>query len=106
MARVLLNIPKTARAGEIVTVKLLISHPMESGQRHNENGKLVKQNVINSLRCGYGDEEVLQLTLHPAIAANPYFEFTFRADKSGTIDISWVDDEGVAGFERRDIEVA
>lgn len=105
MPRVLLNLPKTAKQGEIVTVKLLISHPMESGQRHDETGKLVPQNVINDLVCRYGEAEVLHLKLHPAIAANPFFEFTFRADKTGTVAFSWVDDDGVAGFIQRDIEV-
>lgn len=105
MARVLLNLPKTAKPGEIVTVKLLISHPMESGQRHDETGKTVPRNIIHELRCAYGDAEVLHLDLYPAIAANPYFEFSFRAEKTGAVEISWVDDEGVAGFVRRDIEV-
>lgn len=105
MARILLNLPKSAKRGEIVTVKLLISHPMESGQRHDETGKLVPQNVINDLRARYGEADILHLQLHPAIAANPFFEFTFRADKSGTVALSWVDDQGVAGFIQRDIEV-
>ncbi len=106
MARVLLNMKASATAGEIVTVKLLISHPMESGQRHDETGKTVQRDIINDLRCRYGEAEVLHLELYPAIAANPFFEFTFRAEKSGTVAISWVDDEGVAGFVQRDIEVA
>ena len=106
MARVLLNMPKTAAPGAIVMVKLLISHPMESGQRHDESGRQVPRNIINELRCAYGDAEVLHLELHPAIAANPFFEFSFTAQKSGTVEISWVDDGGVAGFVRRDIEVA
>ena len=105
MARVLLNLPKSAKPGEVVTVKLLISHPMESGQRHDEGGSLVPQNVINDLRCRYDGAEVLRLTLHPAIAANPFFQFSFRADKPGTLAISWVDDQGVAGFIQRDLEV-
>ncbi len=106
MARVLLNLPKTAAPGAIVPVKLLISHPMESGQRHDETGKIVPRDIIRELRCAYDEAEVLHLDLHPAIAANPYFEFSFRAGKSGTVEISWVDDQGVAGFVRREIEVA
>jgi len=97
MARVLLNVPKTAKPGETVEVKLLISHPMESGQRKDESGQMVPRNIIHAFRCTYNGAEVLRLELHPAIAANPYLAFSFRAEKSGTVEMNWVDDEGVAG---------
>lgn len=105
MARVLLNLPKSAKPGDIVTVKLLISHPMESGQRHDETGQIVPRDIIRELRCSYGDADVLHLDLFPAIAANPYFEFTLRAGKTATVEVSWIDDQGVAGFVRRDLTV-
>lgn len=105
MARVLLNLPASAKKGEIVTVKLLISHPMETGYRRDDSGQLVPRNVITKLRCAQGDREVMSLELHPAIAANPYFVFSFRAETSGPVEISWIDEQGVAGFVRRDFSV-
>lgn len=105
MPRVLLNIAKTAKPGEIVEVKLLISHPMESGQRRDEGGQIVPRNVINRFRCTYGGAEVLSLDLHPAIAANPFLSFSLRADKTGPVEMEWVDDEGVAGSARAMLEV-
>ena len=106
MARVLLNMKKTAAPGEIVEVKLLISHPMESGQRRDETGQIVPRNIIKEFRCTYGEAEVLHLELHPAIAANPYLAFSLRAEKSGTVSMTWVDDEGVVGWASAELAVA
>ena len=105
MARVLLNMKKTAKPGEIVEVKLLISHPMESGQRKDENGQTVPRDIIHTFRCTYNGAEVLHLDLHPAIAANPYLAFSLRAEKSGTVEMSWVDDQGVSGSASAPLEV-
>ncbi|HYZ61081.1 MAG TPA: thiosulfate oxidation carrier complex protein SoxZ [Acetobacteraceae bacterium] len=105
MARVLLNVKKTAQPGEIVEVKLLISHPMESGQRKDETGQTVPRKIIHDFRCTYNGEEVLHLDLFPAIAANPYLAFSLRAAKSGAVEMNWVDDEGVAGSASAQIEV-
>jgi sulfur-oxidizing protein SoxZ len=105
VARVLLNMSKTAKPGDIVEVKLLISHPMESGQRKDESGQTVPRNIIHAFRCTYNGAEVLTLDLNPAIAANPYLAFSLRAEKSGTVEMSWVDDEGVAGSASAPLEV-
>ena len=105
MARVLLNMKKTAKPGELVEIKLLISHPMESGQRKDETGQSVRRNIIHAFRCAYNGAEVLQLELFPAIAANPYLAFSLRAEKSGAVEMSWVDDEGVAGSASAQLEV-
>ena len=71
MARVLLNVPKTARRGDPVAIRVLISHPMESGQRRDEAGRPIPRQVIHSFACTYNGAEVVRLVLHPAVAANP-----------------------------------
>ena len=103
--RVLLNVPKTARKGEAIAVKILISHPMESGQRHNEIGEVVPRMVINDFHCTYNGAEVLHLALFPAIAANPFLAFSARADASGTLEFSWTDDSGASQTETAHVEV-
>ncbi len=105
MARVLLNVPKTAKQGEAIEIRVLISHPMESGQRRDDSGQMVPRQIINRFTCTYNDAEVLSLDLHPAIAANPYFAFAARADRSGPIVLSWTDDAGVMQTETAQIEV-
>ena len=105
MARVLLNVPKSVRRGEPVPVRVLISHPMESGQRRDEAGRPIPRQVIHSFACTYNGAEVLRLELHPAIAANPYFAFTALADQSGTLALTWTDDAGVTDTATAEVEV-
>ena len=105
MPRVLLNLQKTAKKGEIVEVKLLISHPMESGQRRDETGKIVPRDIINRFRCTYGGAEVLTLDLFPAVAANPFLSFSLLADETGPVEMEWIDDVGVTGSARAMLQV-
>ncbi len=83
--------PAQARQGEIVTVRALISHPMETGLRLNELDDWVRQRIISSFTCAYGGKTLFRARLYPAMAANPFFEFHCRAEHSGTLDFSWYD---------------
>lgn len=103
--RVLVNVPKTAKRGEPIEVKLLISHPMESGQRRDEAGQVVPRQIISDFRCTYNGAEVIRLTLFPAVAANPFLSFAAVADRSGTLEFSWTDDSGAAQTEVAMVEV-
>ena len=94
MSRVLINVPKSCRKGEIFDVKVLISHPMESGQRRDEQGQIIPRKIINKFTCSLDGEEVFAADLFPAIAANPFLSFSARAEASGTLSMSWVDDDG------------
>lgn len=89
MADALVNIPKTAAAGEIIEIKLMISHPMETGFRPRADGSLVPRDIIKTVRCLYDGETVLEIELNPAISANPFFVFPLRADRSGEIVLEW-----------------
>ena len=103
--RVLLNVPKTVKRGEPIEVKILISHPMESGQRRDEMGAQVPRMVINDFRCAYNGADVIRLTLFPAIAANPFLAFAAKADVSGELVFSWTDDSGASQTETARVEV-
>ena len=81
MVRVLINVPKRVKRGEAFDVKLLISHPMESGQRRDAMGQAIPRDIINSFVCTYNDEEVLRADLFPAIAANPFLSFAVTAQR-------------------------
>src|SRR6516164_549230 len=94
MARVLMNVPKRVKKGEPFDVKLLISHPMESGQRRDEMGQPIPRDIINSFLCTYNGEEVLRAELFPAIAANPFLSFTVTGQESGTLTMTFADDHG------------
>ena len=95
MARVLINVPKQVTKGTSFDVKVLISHPMESGQRRNTDGQVILRKIINRFVCFFGGEEVVSFDLYPAISANPFLAFSVIADASGTLSMTWIDDDGV-----------
>ena len=100
-----IQIPAIAKRGEIVEVRVLIQHPMETGYRRDDVGRVIKRNVINELSCRYGGEEVFRADLSSGIAANPYIQFYTVAEASGELEFTWVDDEGKQGSERQSIQV-
>jgi len=105
MVRVLLNVPRLVSKGKPFDVKLLISHPMESGQRRDAMGKAIPRQIINQLVCKLGDEEVFRMNLFPAIAANPFLVFSTIAEHSGALTITFTDDDGVVQTETALVEV-
>ncbi len=89
------KLPKTATKGEIIEIKTLISHKMESGQRKDsKTGELIPRQIINKFVCTFNGEEVFASDWHPAVSANPYMAFNFRAEESGTFVFEWTDDDG------------
>ena len=86
-----------ARRGEIIEVRILIQHPMETGFRYDAFGRQTPRNVIYSLRCRYGGVEVFRAAMGAGIAANPYLRFFLRARDSGDIECGWVDQENASG---------
>src|SRR6267142_110889 len=99
------QVPSRAKRGEIVEVRVLIQHPMETGYRHDDVGHLIKRNVINMLSCRYNGVEVFRADLSSGIAANPYVQFFTVAEASGELEFAWSDDEGKQGSERQSIQV-
>ncbi len=94
MARALINVPKTATRGQVIEIKTLISHIMETGFRHDNVGKPIPRNIITSFVARYNGEEIFRADLFPAIAANPFVSFHTVATESGTIDFEWTGDNG------------
>ena len=86
--------PKSASAGEVVVLKTLISHPMESGQRKDSSGNVIPRSIINRFTCDFEGENVIDMTMEPAISTNPYVEFEAMVQASGTMTFTWYDDDG------------
>ena len=105
MVRVLINVPKQVKRGEPFDVKLLISHPMESGQRHDDMGQPIPRDIINSFVCTYNGADVLRADLFPAIAANPFLSFAVVAQESGRLTMTFTDDNGAVQTETADVVV-
>lgn len=105
MARPLISIPRRVKRGESFDIRILISHPMESGQRRDEYGKQIPREIIREFFCTYGGEEVFRAEFFPAISANPFLTFSVRAVESGLITLAWTEDNGASQFESVEIVV-
>lgn len=99
MARTLINAPSTAKRGEVIEVRTTIGHPMETGFRPGEDGKIVPRNIIQTFSCRYNGEPVFSAELFSAVSANPYIAFHVRAADSGSLVLSWEGDNGFSQTE-------
>ncbi|KJS17517.1 MAG: sulfur oxidation protein [Hoeflea sp. BRH_c9] len=100
-----IKVPKSASAGEVITIKTLISHEMESGQRKDKDGNPIPRKIINKFTCAFEGQTVFECDLDPAISANPYFEFNAKVPASGTFKFTWLDDDGSVYEAEEPIEV-
>ena len=105
MARVLINLPQRAKRGDIIEIKTLIQHPMETGYRLDSKGAAIPRDIINRFTCTYNGDEVFRAELHPAISANPFIAFSTVATETGELVFSWTDDRGQIQTETRQIIV-
>lgn len=99
MARALITMPKTARRGELIEIRTLIAHPMETGFRPGDDGRIVPRDILTRFVCRYDDEVVFEAEFFPAIAANPFLSFSTVATVSGNLSFSWEGDHGFAQTE-------
>ncbi len=105
MASALIKVPASARRGQVIQIKALISHVMETGYRHDSMGAVIPRDIVRRFVCSYNGEEVFRVEMHPAIAANPYFAFNTVATDSGTLVFTWSGDNGFTATESARITV-
>jgi sulfur-oxidizing protein SoxZ len=105
MANALINVPQRAKRGDIIEIKTLISHVMETGFRRTQVGAVIPRNIIRRFVCTYNGAEVFSADLHPAISANPFIVFTTTATETGTLAFSWTGDNGFSVTESAPITV-
>jgi sulfur-oxidizing protein SoxZ len=105
MARVLINFPPRAKRGEIIEIKTLIQHPMETGYRLDNKGAAIPRDIISRFICSYNGDEVFRAELFPAISANPFIAFSTVAMETGELVFTWIDDNGQIQSEIRQITV-
>ena len=94
MAKPRFKVPETATAGDIITIKTIVSHRMESGHRKDADGNLVPRQIINFFQCEFNGRRIFSCDLHTAVSANPYFEFNARVEEAGIFKFTWIDDDG------------
>ncbi len=106
MAGIRLAVPKTAKPGEVIEIKALIQHAMESGFRRGSRGEVIPRDIITRFECSYNGELVFASDFHPAIAANPILTFHTVATESGELVFTWTDQNGEVWTDRAAIDVA
>jgi sulfur-oxidizing protein SoxZ len=94
MAAALINVPARAKRGDIIEIKTLMSHIMETGYRRTAAGDLVPRDIITSFTCRYNGTEIFRADLFPAISANPFLSFFTVARDSGKFEFEWIGDKG------------
>lgn len=105
MVNILVNAPRTARKGEVIELKALIQHPMETGFRPGPNGQIIPRNIIERFTATWNGTEVFRMDFSPAIAANPFVSFFVTASESGTVGLRWTGDDKFVAEKSVVIEV-
>ena len=105
MPSALINVPRKAKRGDIIEIKTLMSHIMETGYRHTASGEVVPRDIITSFSCRYNGTEIFRADLFPAIAAKPLITFFTTATESGTFDFEWIGDRGFSETASASISV-
>ncbi len=105
MTRPRVRLPERAKVGDVIEIRTLISHVMETGQRKENDGKPIPRFIINAFTATFAGAEVFRADLHPGIAANPYLAFYMRVPGPGEFEFTWTDDNGVKVSEKLKLNV-
>ena len=97
--------PKTAKRGEIIELRAMIRHPMESGFRRGASGEVIPRDIIVAFECLYGGEPVFRARFFPAVSANPFLTFHTVATESGRLEFRWTDQHGAVFSDFADLTV-
>jgi sulfur-oxidizing protein SoxZ len=104
-SRTLATMPATAKKGDIIDIRIIVQHDMESGFRRTEQGELIPRDIIREFVCTYNGEEVFRVDLHPAMGANPMIMFSTVATESGILEFNWKGDNDYASSTSGKIDV-
>ncbi len=105
MARALINVPKIAKVGEIIEIKTLVSHPMETGYRVGLGGEILPRDIIQTFVCTFNGAQIYRADFSPAVAANPYLTFHTMLSESGAFEFRWEGDNDFLLVETASITV-
>ncbi len=100
-----IKVGKASKVGDVIEVKTLITHVMETGFRKGSDGKLIPRNIINSFTATFGGKEVFRADLSSGVSANPYIAFQFKVPGPGDLEMTWIDDKGEKVVEKVPVTV-
>jgi len=100
-----IKLPKEAKKGDVIEIKTLIAHVMETGLLKDPDGKIIPRKIINKFTAEFNGKPVFSVDIEPAVAANPYMQFTAKVEESGTFKFTWTDDDGTVTTAEQQIAV-
>jgi len=105
MSKARIRLPAKAKKGEVIEIKTLVNHPMESGQRKDSAGNSIPRKILHTMTCRFNGKEVMTARLHPGVSTNPYISFFAKVEESGTFEFTWTDDDGSTITETAQVAV-
>ena len=105
MTTIRLSVPETAEQDEIIELRAMIQHDMESGFRFGARGEMIPADIISKFECFYNGTLIFASDFHPGVAANPFLKFYARATASGAFEFVWTDQQGQSWSDSASIEV-
>lgn len=100
-----IRVPETAKAGEVIDIRVMIMHPMETGFSVTSQGDPIPVDIVTDFTCHYAGQEVVSIKMFPGLSANPYFAFRLRVTESGPIEFKWVDQNGEVTTATKELKV-
>ena len=100
-----IRLPDNARIGEVIEIKTLIAHPMETGTRRSTDGSLVPRFLLHTFEAKFAGREVFRATLHTGTAANPFISFFMKVSGPGEFEFTWIEDGDNQTSERHSLKV-
>lgn len=90
--------PMKARAsmkGDVAEIRVLMGHPMETGDRKGSDGKPIPRHFIQNVTVKVNGKTVVEGNISQAVSRNPVFSFRVKGAKAGDkVEISWLDNKG------------
>ena len=106
MSRAVVRVPAQVRAGEVIEITAMVAHPMETGYRTGDDGRIVPRHIVRELQCDFEGQTVFRMEFFPALTANPWVAFPLKALRSGVLTFTWTDDQGRVVREQADVRVS
>ena len=78
----------------VVTMKAIMNHPMETGQRKDKKGEKIPAHYISEIVVTSNDKEVLNANWGASISKNPYLSFSYKGEKGEAVSLTWKDNKG------------
>lgn len=89
-----IKLPENAKVGDIIDIKTAVTHPMETGNRRDAEGRPIPRKIIKSFTATFSGTPVFRAEFGPGISANPFISFSMRVTGPGVFEFSWSDDDG------------